>query len=709
MKIRGKGETRYLNVACAFDIESTSFYKDTRDGSCVKDLHDVPLSMQRFYTKQATMYAWVFGINGKCVIGRTWREFVKTMNIVRDHYELSSDGMRLICYVHNLAFEFQFIKELFDWESVFATKDRTPLKALTKMGIEFRCSLLLSGYSLAKVGEHLQTYKIEKMVGDLDYDLMRNSKTPLTDKEWGYIIHDGLVVMAYIQELLEDRKYITRIPLTKTGFVREYVRNRCFWSKSTHQNDFSGKYRNYRMMMDTLTIDGAEEYAMMKQAFQGAIVHANYLNADKVLHDVASYDFTSSYPSCIVAERFPMSKGRKVNPKTKEEFIEYLRCYLSIMEITFHDVESITECDHVISFSKCYEADCVDLDNGRVIDAKRITITITNIDLEIYQRFYRWKSMEVKRMYIYRKGYLPTDFVKSVLELYMKKTTLKGVEGMEAEYLSAKENVNASYGMCVTDIVKAESKYDNEHGWYVETPDVAKEIEKYNKSKKRFLFYAWGVFITAFARRNLASGILACGHSSGDYCYCDTDSVKVLHADRHKAYFDEYNAYITNKLKRACDFHGIDYETYCAPCDIKGKKHPLGVWDYEGTYQRAKFLGAKRYAVEYADGSHSITIAGVNKRTAIPVMECEAREQGKDFFDMMEFGHIFDEEACGKLLHTYIDEPQSGTMVDYLGNVATYSEKSSVHLEATTYEMDAETAYLDLLMGVRIEEERFAG
>ena len=45
-----------MNVASTFDIEASSFYVDNR--------------------KQACMYAWVFGINGKCIRGRTWNEFV---------------------------------------------------------------------------------------------------------------------------------------------------------------------------------------------------------------------------------------------------------------------------------------------------------------------------------------------------------------------------------------------------------------------------------------------------------------------------------------------------------------------------------------------------------------------------------------------------------------------------------------------------------
>ena len=696
-------------MACSFDIESTSFYEDVRTGETFKDNE----SGSPFLEKRACMYAWIFGINGRCVTGRTWNQFLETCKRVKDYFGLDHDGLRLVCYVHNLAFEFQWFKHLFEWESVFSTKERTPLKAVTSLGIEFRCSLLLSGYSLAKVGEHLQRYKVAKLVGDLDYDLLRHSKTPLTRKEWGYIVNDALVVMAYVQELLDDRKRITRLPLTKTGFVREFIRNRCFWDENakSHRKDYSGKYRAYRMMMENLTINGIEEFAMLKSAFQGAIVHANFLNANKTLHDVASYDFTSSYPSCMVAEKYPMSKGTKVKPKSIEEFKTYLKCYLSIFEVTFFGLDSTTNADHVISFSKTLNPINAEIDNGRVINADRITMTITNIDLETYSKFYRWKRMDIGKMYVYRKNYLPTDFVKAVLDLYRRKTELKGVVGKEAEYLWAKECANSSYGMsvCIADIQDSKITYDNEKGWIKEEQDINESIERYNGKKNRFLFFPWGVFITAYARRNLASGILECGHASGHYCYCDTDSVKILFADQHGNYFRKYNEFITEKLKRACAYHRIDYDTFCNPCDIKGKHHPLGVWDYEGTYKRAKFYGCKRYAVEYDDGSHSITIAGVNKKTAIPYLERESMESGNDFFDTLRFDFTFPKEGCGKLLHTYIDVPTKGILRDYRGIRGKYAESSSVHLEPTTYKMSVTSDYLDLLDSVTREEERFAG
>ena len=120
---------KYINVPCAFDIEVSSFY----DGA----------------EKRACMYIWMLGIGGYCVVGRTWEEFRNVINYISNYLGLSKD-LILVLYVHNLSYEFQFIKDMFEWEKVFAIDDRKPNYVLCKQGIEFRCSSSCSNYSLGK-------------------------------------------------------------------------------------------------------------------------------------------------------------------------------------------------------------------------------------------------------------------------------------------------------------------------------------------------------------------------------------------------------------------------------------------------------------------------------------------------------------------------------------------------------------------------------
>ena len=267
----------YMNVPVAFDIETTSFYNEKGE-------------------KSSIMYAWVFGINGLCIIGRTWDEFMLVLQRIKERYSLR-DNKRILIYVHNLAFEFSYLSKLFEWDNVFATDERKPVYAVSG-GIEFRCSYILSGYSLAMVGKNLVKYKVEKMVGDLDYSLIRHSKTPLTEKEYGYILNDALVVMSYIAELIEEFGDLHKIPLTQTGFVRKYVRRECLYGGiKNHRNYNSAKqYKKYRDLMSTLLIPSYPTYLQLKANYTGGFTHCNALYNGVVIEDVTSFDFTSSYP-----------------------------------------------------------------------------------------------------------------------------------------------------------------------------------------------------------------------------------------------------------------------------------------------------------------------------------------------------------------------------------------------------------------------------
>ena len=209
MLIRTNKRVDYYNVPCSFDIETTSFYRQYS---------------QLENEKCAIMYEWTLGINGNVIIGRSWNDFISCIKIISDTLKLFPNHKRLIIYVHNLSYEFQFICKRFEWFKIFAIDQRKPIYAITTEGIEFRDSYLLSGYALAKLGEELRKYPVQKMVGDLDYSLMRHEKTELTDKELKYCENDVRVVMAYIKERIEADGNITKIPLTKTGYVRKYCK-----------------------------------------------------------------------------------------------------------------------------------------------------------------------------------------------------------------------------------------------------------------------------------------------------------------------------------------------------------------------------------------------------------------------------------------------------------------------------------------------------
>ncbi len=678
--VRTNKQIEYYNIPCSFDIETTSS-KSTLWKT----------------EKVAFMYEWSFCILGYVIIGRTWDEFKDMITTIIDKLNLSVNK-RLIIYVHNLGYEFQFIRKHFEWEKVFSLKERKPIQAVTLDGIEFRCSYLLSGYSLEKLAEHLQTFDIKKLKGDLDYNLVRTSKTPLTKEELQYCINDVVIVVCYIQELINRRGDISKIPLTKTGFVRNYCRENCLYNGS-HNKDTS-KFHKYRELMNVLTLN-SKEYLLCREVFAGGFTHANPYYVNQVIPNVTSFDECSAYPYVMISEMYPMSKPELVEIHNEEELDNNLLNYCCMFYAEFENLESTIDYDNYISKSHCRDLDNPKFNNGRVVSADKLVIALTEQDYFIIYNTYTWTKCIFYSFYRFRKNYLPTDFVKSILKLYNDKTKLKGVHGQEAEYLESKEELNACYGMTVTDICRDEIKY-NSTLWKKEKADIDKALEKNNKSVKRFLYYPWGVWVTAYARTNLWLAINEC---KDDYIYSDTDSVKIVNADRHKKFFKKYNNMVVKKLDRAMDYHGLDKEL-TRPKTIKGVTKQLGIWEKEGVYDYFKTLGAKRYMVkqkecleveqngEIKKYDYSLTVSGLNKYYVIPYL---LDLYGDDIFLYFEEGLYIPPDYTGKLTHTYIDEEQQGVVQDYLGNYDEFHELSSIHLEPADYHLDISEDFKNFL------------
>lgn len=651
----------YANIPLSFDIETTSTYINDE--------------------KVAFMYVWAFALADVTFYGRTWEEFSEFLERLSVAWELDNKH-RAIIYVHNLSYEFQFFRKQLEWQKVFAVDERKPLKAITTNGIEFRDSYILSGFSLQKTAENLTIHSIEKKTGDLDYSLIRHHETPITDDEWGYIENDVLIITLYIDEQIQQYGNIARIPLTNTGRVRDYTRGKCF-------NDENGKRDNnkrtrYFKLMQNMTLTESD-YKQLKRAFMGGFTHASNFHSNKVLEGVTSIDFTSSYPSVMVTEMFPLSSPIPATVNSIAELEEMMKKYCVLVDVKFTNIESSIYYENYISESKTRNLVNATLNNGRVFKADSLEITLTELDYNIIKNTYKYEQISVTNVKYMYKGYLPKPIIDSVLTLYQDKTQLKDVEGMETEYLLSKGMINSIYGMTVTDIAKDDNIYIEE--WEVEQVNLAEVLKKHNNSKNRFLYYAWGVWVTAYARFNLWTGIIAMGD---DYIYSDTDSIKFFNYEKHLPYINKYNENLLKKQQKVIEHYNLDEKLY-RPKTIKGVEKPLGIWDYEGYYTRFKTLGAKRYLVE-KDDKLELTVAGLSKKNGIKYM-LEKSGSNTGVFNMFNDTLHIPKERTGKNTHTYIDECREVEITDYTGNTATIKELSSVHLESAEFTLNVSAEY----------------
>lgn len=542
----------YADAVGAFDIETTA--KD--DDNAVMYIWQYALYD---YNRDESWVTW----------GRTWEEWECLRKRIAEHL----GGGRVVTYVHNLSYEFQFLAGLEQFTDVKALKERKVLLAETE-GIEYRCSYIWTNKSLAKF---LQEMKVEnqKESGEVfDYRKKRYPWTELTDEEKRYCLHDVMgLVEATVAKLHNDGDSLYTVPATSTGYIRRDVKQAMYQQ--------TGLIKRLQ--------PSPEVYTALRKAFRGGDTHANRYYAGKILTDVKSVDRSSSYPDVMLNKRFPMTPFK---PLVGGDYA-MLRAVAEGKAVLAHiEMRHVALADRYngfpyVSFDKCLK--CVNpvLDNGRVLSADALEMWVTDCDLRILTRDYVG-DMRFVEGYAANKDYLPENFRKVIIGYYERKTALKGDAAREYEYAKSKNLLNAAYGMSATDPGKPDIEFD---GYEY----VKKDVNLSKTLKTAFLPYQWGVWVTGYAREELHEMTDIAGH---DFVYADTDSCKYL-GDK------DFSAYNAEKMADSL-------ESGASAVDCKGKRHYMGIAEDEGKYERFITWGAKKYAFE-KEGKLGITIAGVGK------------------------------------------------------------------------------------------------
>ena len=594
-----QNKRKYKNLFCAFDIETTN-----------------DLSINQSY-----MYIWQMQIEDQTIVGRTWVEWLEFMAHISSSLK---DDEYLMIYVHNLSFEFSFIKGIypFEPEEVFAIDRRKVLKCEMMNHFEFRCSYLLTNMSLSAF-----THKMgvtEKLSGEeFNYKLIRYPWTELTPKELEYCVTDviSLVEALKVYFSIEHDNYYT-IAYTSTGFVRRDVKKAM---RRFNRNELASMNPDYHI------------YSMLRTAFRGGNTHCNRYYSNMTIENVSSYDRVSSYPDAMLNKLFPMSPWINEEGVTIERAIRiiYKQHRACLMRVGFRNIRlknPLWGCPYIPKH-KCQNLTRHDNDNGRILDADYLEMCLTDIDFKIILDEYEFDEITFYEFYHCRYGKLPKPLREEVKKYFQLKTELKNVTGQELYYQLSKAKLNSVYGLSVMNPCRVSIDYINDE--FVEREE--NEIELLEKSNhKLFLQYSWGIWVCCHARAELEEMMKIVGAER--FVYCDTDSVKFI--DDGKVSFDKYNKFQKrDSIKNdavAVDSHGIKYYT--------------GVAEYEGTYSRFRSLGAKKYAYVDSRETLHITVAGVGK--SIGAVELASRGGIESFREGFTF------YKAGGTESVYNDDPE---------------------------------------------------
>lgn len=654
-----------------------------------------------FYTKiyenenkefraEGYMYIWQFAINDKVIYGRTWDEFKQLMQILADRCGLHHER-KLRIWVANLGCEFQFIRTYLQVESIFAKKMREPLYVECTNGIIFQDCLPISGGSLASLAKDYCATK--KLVGDLDYDIPRNNQTQLSRQDLDYCRNDVVILSEYDQFLVET--YLKQghdIPLTKTGLLRKSINKR-------FQEEFSYTGKNGKQFPTRARIDAfckcfpktPEDYVIIsKLLFRGGYTHSNIINTGYELNDVNGVDFTSSYPAVMLHCDYPAGEFQPISIKDEADLSRLQGRawygefeFTNIEATTAHSIESVSKTMefmewtsdgngnfHHRSLQELHDECGFCVDNGRVVMASKMTVWLTDVDWEIYKKFYKWDSVKIKKVKWTVYGKLPNYILDVLKRYYTAKADLKKRKlDKTPEYVIAKAMVNACFGLLCQKLNTTEIKYDStydawdsvedksEIGYYnalgVKKDDLTGELRCAKTFPKVRLLPQWGCWVTAHARKRLLDMVY---EIDDDVIYCDTDSIYFINPKDHESKVEAWNDHIHSYNKHVLGLPE-EFET-------------LGDFDWlsKDNYTRFKTLGAKRYIKTGTDGHTEVTIAGLPKGT----LEAAALDANKDIYDFFTDGMELSILFSKKNAHMYNDLPTDAV----IDGVAMHEETS---------------------------------
>lgn len=640
-----------INVPCAFDIEVTTI----SDPKYVKG----KTKNQAF----GVLYQWQFCIDTYVCMGRTIEEFITFLELL--DYQMNKDYIdkTLVIYVHNLAYEWQFIHDFFEWSMIFARKPRQVIKC--KSGsFEFRCSYALSNKSLSMLCKSFASVTHYKLVDTYDYRKIRYPWTPMTDEELSYCYNDVRGLCQCIAAYLEHDNLQT-IPLTSTGFVRRDCR-------IAMQSNFKNTILFRKLALDYPL------YQLCRDAFRGGDVHCNYLYAGEILHDIESWDLKSSYPAWMLLEKFPMTPFMAFKTESLDSISKKYMWITRLRLVNIH-----LKKDYYIpyiSISQCQKVKVTKADNGRVLAADFVEIAITNLDWEIIKIEYDFDSAYTSETYISVGKVLPIELRQTIYNYFVKKCELDGIEEMRDEYMKSKNKLNGIFGMMVTDILQSEIEFSSENynagkgGWTPAEKDPEEILAHYYSSRHNFLSYQWGIFVTAWARYHLREAIWELGI---DHVYNDTDCTKGY--GDHSQWFENFNARIRERAKKS-DVPA----TWTSP---DGREICLGCWEHECTYETFRSWGSKCYCgqVEKHDRLVTeITVSGVNKKGGSEDIE-------RDGIEYFKPGYVF--EHSGRTISTYQDRLPTKLIID--GH--TITQASSIAIEDSTYVLGESNTYKEFV------------
>ena len=410
-------------------------------------------------------------------------------------------------------------------------------------------SLKILNFSVEQIAKDFNL-PIRKL--ELDYKANREIGHILTEHEIDYIRND-VEIMARALEIMFNQN------LTKMTIGSDALDN------------YKKMNKNFKKYFPILPYEIDKD---IRRSYKGGFTYLNDVYKEKETADGIVLDVNSLYPSVMKYEKLPF--GSPLFFEGKYEYDLLYPLYVQTLSCTFNIKENKIPTIQIKNNLAFIPNEYIKSSDGDVV-----TLTLTNIDLELFFEHYDvdvieyhggWKFRSIKGLF---SGYI--DYWSSQ-KIQAKK------DKNNALYRISKLMLNSLYGKFgLNPDVRGKFPYLNEDGIV--------NYGMYPKEIRDSIYIPVASFITSYARRKT----ITTSQSIKDYTlnkygidyyiYSDTDSIHLLNIDE-------------NELSSFVDID--DYK--------------LGAWKLESKFKRGKYLRQKCYIELGYDDRLNVTVAGLPKK-----------------------------------------------------------------------------------------------
>ena len=507
-------------------------------------------------TIEENCHVWAFAIcevgnQDNITIGTTLDEFMKWCESQKDNPKV---------FFHNLKFDIQFILQwLFnhgfnhiEGKSGKATKTFTTL--ISDKGMFYSCEVIFEkkGKKVNKV-----TFQDSLKLIPLSVDAIAKSfKLPIQKLKIDYTSHDHLPEGSPITK--EEEEYLKH-DVQIVAHAVDYFHKQGL-DKMTIGSCALSEYKKI------ITKRSFERYFPVprfhddvKQSYRGGFTYLNPKFAGKMVGKGIVLDVNSLYPSVMYENYLPFGtpiffKGKYEEDAIYSLYTQMIRCQFEIKKGKIPTIQ--------IKHSAFFAGN----EYLTSSNDEEVVLCLNSVDLKLFFEHYNVYNLEYLSGWKFKctKG-LFVDYIDKWSNNKIKAKE----EGNHGLYLISKLFLNSLYGKFGTDNkVRSKIPYLHEDG----------TIHYYDGDveSKDGIYVAMASFITSYARLKTISAFqnvmdnYNTGVSKAQPVYADTDSLHIW-------------------------LNGETTDEFFSTCKLDIDSTKLGAWDWEGTFNKGKFLRQKCY------------------------------------------------------------------------------------------------------------------